>query len=58
MKLNEELLRNDLKNYVETALRIGLPCAVDDPAVIDRATDAELVDIAAVSGWELGKYVK
>jgi len=57
MQFDAEMLRNDLKIYAETALRVGLPCAVSDIAEIENASEAELVDIAATSGWDLGKYV-
>ena len=57
MKFDAEMLRNDLKIYAETALRVGLPCTVQDVTEIENASEAELVDIAATSGWDLGKYV-
>ena len=57
MTLNETLLRKDLRQYAEMALKTGLPCAVGDISEIENADDAGLVDIAASQGWDLARYV-
>ncbi len=58
VKLDEELLRHDLLLYTETALSIGLPCPAASAGEVEEASDAELVDMAATIGWDLGKYVE
>ena len=57
MKIDREALRDDLRLYTETALRIGLPCAAPDVSAVDEADEAALVDLAATQGWDLGKYI-
>ena len=57
VKLDEDLLRNDLRAYAEMVQRIGLPSSIGDVREVEQATDAELVDMAATEGWDLAKYV-
>lgn len=57
MKLNTEMLREDLIRYHETASRIGLPLASESAEALRAAGEEELVSVAADQGWDLGKYI-
>ena len=58
MKIDTERLREDLRAYARMAVELGLPCAAEDPEALARASEEELVDLAATQGWDLGKYVR
>ncbi len=58
MIIDTEKLREDLKDYFGTAMFNASPLAMFDLSKVERASDAELLDIANKNGVDLNKYVK
>lgn len=57
MKIDTEMLRNDLVKYCRAAAGIGLPLPEGPADAAETAREDELVSMAADLGWDLGKYI-
>ncbi len=56
-EIDVDRLRGDLEDYYGTAMTGGFPMAVMDLSNLDRASDAEVVEIARKEGVDLSKYL-